>query len=182
MTQAKKTSFQSKYIAIPLMMALLGLGGCSGPDHSDLQRFVDDVKARPAGRVAPIPEFEVYESHTYNAQDQRDPFKPREEKELTEQRASDDGLRPDSSRNREALEAFPLDALQYVGMLERDNDRWAIVKAPDDLVYRVQSGNHLGQNYGQVESISESEIDITEIIPDGLGGWIKRKAALAISE
>jgi type IV pilus assembly protein PilP len=166
-----------------LLMASMVLVGCSGSEHGDLRGFVDEVKSRPAGRIAPLPEFEVYESYAYSSAEERDPFAPRASAHLAGSGgAGGSDLEPDLNRYKEALEQFPLDGLEFAGILENQDQTWAIIKAPDGLVHRVQVGNHLGQNYGKIVRVSETKVEIEEIIPDGLGGWIKRDAALAITE
>ena len=89
---------------------------------------------------------------------------------------------PDPERPREFLEQFPLDSLRMVGSLEINQLKAGLVQATDGLVHRVTIGNHLGQNYGRVTSISDSEIELVEIIPDGLGGYIQRPASIGLSD
>lgn len=91
-------------------------------------------------------------------------------------------MRPDSNRPREALEAFPLDTLRMVGTLDQGGQSWGLVRANDGTIHRVQPGNYLGQNHGRIANITEYEIELVEIVPDGLGGWIERQASLALSE
>ncbi len=128
-----------------------------------------------------MPEFKPYESFVYSDENLRDPFSVISG-DNEDSISSDLSLRPDLNRNREALEEYPLDTLHFVGHLERDQQRWAIITSPDNLVYRVKVGNHLGSNYGEIISISETTINIKEIIEDGLGGWIEREAALSLTE
>ena len=165
-----------------VVMASMLTVACSSSDHDDLYTYVREVKARPAGHISPLPEFEVSETYAYASAEKHDPFLPRQSAMLSDASAGPDGLRPDTERYKEALEQFPLDGLEFSGILERENEVWAIIKAPDNLVHSVRVGNHLGQNYGKVVRISETKLDIEEIIPDGLGGWIKRDAALVIAE
>ncbi len=68
------------------------------------------------------------------------------------------------------------------GVIETAKAVYALVKAPDGVIHRVSVGNHMGQNYGQIKSIEESEITLAEIVPDGFGGWISRPATLALAE
>ena len=161
--------------------ALLLLVACSGDQHEDLTSYIDDVKSRQQGRIKGLPEIKPYESFTYDHSSLRDPFSPFV---VEEEQAPivDDGLRPDSNRKREALEQFPLDSVVFVGNLERKGKRWALISAPDDTVYRVQPGNHLGQNFGEILSISETTIVIKEIIPNGTGGWVDREVSLQLTE
>lgn len=163
-----------------LVFGALLLGACSSPQHQDLQEYVDQVKDRPKGRISPLPEIRRYETFAYAAQDLRDPFLATF---MVEQdRVNDNGLRPDRNRKKEALEAFSLDSLELVGHLERQDEHWALVSDPEGMVHRVQEGNYLGQNYGEILTISESRVDIREIVPDGMGGWMERSAALTLTE
>lgn len=161
--------------------SLLALSACSSEQHEDLQAYVEEVKVRYKGRVAPLPEVKRYETHAYAADDLRDPFVPIFQLE-TRQETADPGIRPDMRRKREALEAFSLDSLTLVGQLERAGQSWALIAAPDGTIHRVQVGNHLGLNYGKIIAIHEDRLELNEIVPDGLGGWLERPARLALSE
>ncbi|UCE88971.1 MAG: pilus assembly protein PilP [Pseudomonadota bacterium] len=154
---------------------MLLIGGCTGGEYGDLEAYVQDVKSRQKGHVAPLPEVKPYETFAYQAHAQRDPFLP-----LV---TAVEGLEaPDVGRKREALEQFDRDALKYVGQMQKQDDNWALVKAPDDTVYKVQVGSHLGRNHGEILAISESDILVEETVSDGAGGWTKRKAALKLVE
>ena len=91
-------------------------------------------------------------------------------------------IRPDSRRSREFLEQFPLDTLRMVGTLRLQARNFGLVQGKDGPVHRILPGNYLGQNEGRVLSVNESRISLIEIVPDGLGGYIERPAALALSE
>jgi len=162
--------------------ALMLLVACSGDQYEDLTTYINDVKARKQGRIKGLPEIKPYESFAYDPSNLRDPFSPFVEEDDQQVEMVDDGLRPDSNRKREALEQFPLDSLVFVGNLERNGKRWALISAPDDTVYRVQPGNHLGQNFGEILSISETTLVIKEIIPNGTGGWVDREVSLQLTE
>jgi type IV pilus assembly protein PilP len=54
--------------------------------------------------------------------------------------------------------------------------------ASDGRVHRVVLGEHMGQNDGTITQITPSKIALTEIVPDGLGGYIQRPAALALNQ
>ncbi len=171
----------NRHITIGLLVALLV--GCSGSGQTDLVAYVKEVKARKAGRIAPIPEVKTFPSYSYKSKDLRDPFKLGTE--AAQQRAANkpsNGLAPDTTRNKEPLEAFSLDSLRFVGHLEQHGTQWAIIAAPDGYVYRVKAGNFLGQNYGRITSITESTISIKEIVADGLGGWVERDATMSLAE
>jgi len=169
-----------------IIVALAGLiiAGCSGDNLSDLRSFVQAEKAKPGGRVEPIPEVKPFESFTYKVNGRKSPFQPWgiNTGAAKSSGASSGGLHPDTSRRREALESFPLDTLRMVGTLSQKSGMWAIIKAPDGLVYRVTRNNYMGQNYGRITKISEDKVELMEIVPDGLGGWQERSASLVLAD
>ena len=127
------------------------------------------------------------ENFAYTADELPDPFMSWQAKAALaskeEQKSSaDGGLQPDLGRRREPLEAFPLDTLRMVGTMQKEEQTSALIKSPDGLVSRIIVGNYLGQNYGQVVAIKQDKVELVEIVPDGLGSWIKRPASLAIVE
>ena len=160
------------------------LAACSSNNTEDLRTYVEDIKTRQHAHVDPLPEFAPYETHLYQATGDRDPFTapsastPKSQVAL----AANNGISPDFNRAREPLEAEPLDSLRMVGTLERKGNSWALVRMSDSTIHRVKPGNYLGENHGKIVQISESEVELTEIVPDGLGGWMERQAALALSE
>ncbi len=168
-------------LALLLGTALL-LSACSQQPHSDLVDYVEKIKSRSGGKIEPLPEIKPYETFVYDEENLRDPFVPFTEV-IQEAKPTDSGIRPDSNRKREALEEFPLDSLKYVGTLEKKGQVWALIEAPDKTVYRVRVGNHMGTNYGEIIEITETEIKLKEIIPNGAtGGWMDRIATISLSE
>jgi len=163
-----------------LLVALMGVAACSSSVHSDLESFVAEVKARKAGRIPPLPEVKTYEPHAYSKGGLNNPFKPAEEDAVAENVGSE--LQPDVERNREPLEAFPLDSLVFGGNIEQAGRIWALITAPDGLVYRVEKGNYVGQNFGRITRISETQIAVREIIGNGMGGWTERESSLVLTE
>ena len=91
-------------------------------------------------------------------------------------------MRPDSKRNREFLEQFPLDTLKMVGTLKLNGQMYGLVQTKDGLVHRVNDGNYMGQADGKVIEITPSKINVVEIVPDGLGGYMERRASLGLNE
>ena len=158
----------------------LGLTACGG-DMDDLDRYINEVKARPGGRIEPLPEVTPYEVFTYiaDAQGVRSPFVP-DTPQSSGSAAS--GTRPDEDRSREYLETFPLDTLAMVGTLHIDETMYGLVQTADGLIHRVISGNYMGQNDGRITGISDAEITLVEIISDGIGGYIERDAAVGLSD
>jgi len=158
-------------------LALLLLGGCSS-DMDKLQAQVAEIKARPGERIEPLPQIKAYESFTYSAANMRSPFVP-----SAPARADvANSVRPGSKRSREFLEQFPLDTMQMVGTLQLHGNSYGLVQGKDGLVHRVLPGAYVGQNDGRIVSITPTRISIVEIVPDGLGGYIERPAALALNK
>lgn len=164
------------WLMILLGAAVLAIGGCAH-DASDLEQFMNDVRARPPAPIEPIPEMRTFASHEYPA-DLRDPFRPPQQVAT----GGSHGPRPDPQRPREPLERFALDSLRMMGTLERDNTLWGLVRDTEGRVHRVRAGNFLGRNHGRVTQINETTIAVRELIPDGHGGWLEREAGLAIRD
>ncbi len=166
-------------LIIPLAIAL-ALSGCAS-DQSDLNAYIDSVKARKSTVVDPMPQVLVYEPFRYSQANARNPFQPFAA--FAPEKSNDlagNGLKPDFSRNREDLEFFPLEGLRMRGTLSFRGELFAVVQAPDGVVHRVQTGNHMGQNFGRIVKINDAEIILEEIVPDGLGGYVKRDASVAL--
>lgn len=162
-----------------LSICALGIlvAGC-GNDNRDLQAWIDNTKAKPGGPIEPLPEIHPAPSFAYEAGNRRSPFVPD-----TPVRAPDTaGIGPDLDRPREPLESEPLDALTMVGTLSNVAGKFGLVLDSGGLIHRVQVGNFMGQNYGRITDITESEIKLVEIIRDGLGGYYERPASIALSD
>jgi type IV pilus assembly protein PilP len=166
-------------LRIALLLTLVatagGLSACSSGDD-DLQNFIDQTNKEAGGRVEPLPEVKPYQTYTYADMNLRSPFMP------TSPNASNPNLRPDAHRSREFLEQYSLDTMRMVGTIQQSGQMYGLVQTKDGLVHRVVVGNYVGQNDGKITAISTSKIDVREIVPDGLGGYIERPAALALNE
>ena len=162
-----------------LACASIGLTAC-GAGMDDLDAYINEVKARPGGRIEPLPEITPYEVFTYVADVEglRSPFMP----DTPQAAGPAGGTRPDPDRPREFLEGHPLDSLRMVGTLNLGETAYGLIQTPDGLIHRVLPGNYMGQNDGRIVEISESEIQLVEIISDGIGGYIERDAAISLSD
>lgn len=165
-------------VALAALMAT-GLAACGG-DMDDLDEYINSVKARPGGRIEPLPEITPYEVFTYVADNDRvrSPFMP----DTPQSAGPAGGTRPDPDRPREFLESVPLDSLNMVGTMDLGETAYGLVQTPDGLIHRVLPGNYMGQNDGRITGIDESEIKLVEIISDGIGGYIERDAAISLSD
>ena len=162
-----------------LILSAVGLAACGG-DMDDLDQYINEIKAKPGGRIEPLPEITPYEVFTYiaDAQGMRSPFVP----DTPQSTGSSGGARPDRDRSREYLESFPLDTLGMVGTLYIGDTMYGLVQTSDGLIHRVIPGNYMGQNDGRINAIDESEIELVEIISDGIGGYIERDAAVGLAD
>jgi len=173
-----RSVLSTRWLVVALVAATTS--ACGGA-NSDLQAYIDDVKARPGGRIEPLPPVEPAPQFAYEPGVRRSPFMPDE----PQRRVSNDPNAvegPDRNRPREFLEQFPLDTLKMVGTLADRRAAFGLVQTTDGLVHRVAVGNHMGQNYGRIVAISDSEIQLVEIISDGLGGYLERPAAIGLAD
>lgn len=165
----------------------LALQGCSQVGGTgDLQQYVQETQARPTGKIDPLPEFEPYESFLYRATSLRGPFQPLIRVELAEEGETGpkNDLKPDFERPKEPLEAFKLEGLVMVGTIHMLDlgSLTALVRDANGEIHRVHKGNYIGRNYGEIMDVSETQIDIVEIVPNGRDGWMKRPRNLVLVE
>jgi type IV pilus assembly protein PilP len=166
-----------QYIGIAVLT--VGLVACSDTPDADLRKFISDTKAKGKSRIPPLPAPQKFEIYTYDDESLRDPFIPAK---VVTAEVDDNGIRPDADRVKEVLEEFALGSLKMMGSLEKSGKLWALLKAPDGTLHRTTKGRHVGQNNGRIIKITETELELKEIVPDGLGGWIERFSTLATSE
>ena len=168
-------------VAAILLLATL-LSACS-ESMDDLDKYVATVKERPATPIPPIPPVKTYTPYEYNALAGRDPFKASLNEGSDDQRTADKGgPRPDFDRPKEYLERYELDTMSMVGTFRKEEFYWALIRDPEGVVHRVPQGEYLGRNHGRVVRISDTEVDMSELIPDGAGGWLVREASIALGE
>jgi type IV pilus assembly protein PilP len=159
------------------LFLMLGLAGCGAGSMDDLQTFVAETGKDMQGKIDPLPEVKVYEPFTYNAFDLPDPFKPRK---LST--GGGGGMQPDLNRPKEPLEAYSLETLKMVGMVSRQGVIHAVIKTPENAIYHVRKGNYVGQNFGLITRIDDSEVTLREIVQDSAGDWSERISTLILQE
>jgi type IV pilus assembly protein PilP len=168
-------------LCLPVLLALL-VAGCSRSDHGDLEKYAQKVKARDPGPIEPLPEVKQLPTFVYEPGDRRDPFVADSKALELPATASSSNLAPDPLRRKEELEAFTLDTLRMVGTLEQNQTRWGVIRAPNGILHRVRVGNYIGSNNGQIISISDESIQLTEIVSDGPGEWRERQATVQLTQ
>ena len=159
------------------LLASMLLISCTSNNVADLEQFVHNKRAQPPGNIPPLPHLQEFETYAYNETTLRNPFmlgkggisKPVDEC-------------PQTLRAKTPLEQSPLDSLTMVGSLEQDNERWVLIKDPENNIHRVKKGHFLGQNNGKIIKITDAEVVLQELVSDRLQGCIKRQTILAISE
>lgn len=165
-----------------VVMALLT--GC-GDDFSDLTRYISEVKARPKEPIKPLPEIKVIEPFMFKPEGLRDPFRQEERPGQAEgvDISTGSGIKPDTTRRKEELEAFPLEELRMVGTVDMKSSLWGLVKVGDGTIYRVKVGNYMGKNFGKIIRIVSDKIELMEIVPDKQPGtWREQPASIALTE
>jgi type IV pilus assembly protein PilP len=178
----KNIIFQSQncYRNVVLSLTIL-VSACSDPGMADLEKTVREIKAIKNPHVDPMPEYISFTPYFYEPSG-RDPFIPFvDAKKPKTVDFEDTGKSPEEqdcpnspnpNRIRVGLEDMPLDALKMVGLLKMDGIKWALVVSKNDgTIFRVKQNDYIGDNYGQIINISEDEMEILELHPDGKGCW-----------
>ncbi len=167
---------------VSVVLLTLMLSACA-ESMDDLEKYLASVKARPADPIPPIPPVKTYTPYEYAGLTGRDPFL----QSITE--GSDDerstkgtGPQPDFERPKEYLERYELDTLAMVGTFSQGESEWALLRDPEGIIHRVPVGDYIGKNHGQVISITKTQVNLSELISDGTGGWLVREASIAMVE
>lgn len=173
-------------LILALGMSVVVLGACADNKQEELQQWMAEQRAQARPKVAPIAEPKQFKPQTYEADGALSPFDPAKltqalRRDSAQQGAGGGLLQAELNRRKEPLEAMPLDAMVMVGSLQKQGQPTALVKV-DQLLYQVQVGNYLGQNYGKIIRITENSIQLREIIQDVTGEWIERNTELVLQE
>lgn len=175
-----------KFTPVLLVSALLALGGCSASNDDDIRQWMIQERNQTRPRVAPLPPPKQFVPEPYGNANATEPFS---NQKLTQALRRDSAqvatnaqlVAPELARRKEPLEDFPLDVMSMVGSITKTGQPVALVKV-ENLLYQVRLGSHLGQNYGRVTKISETELSLREIVQDGSGEWVERVATLQLQE
>lgn len=166
--------------ALALVSSFL-LSGCSDSGFSDLQAFMAETRAKPAGDIEPLPRFKAYEAFTYSASSLRSPFQPPVRVDVAQRQTGSQDIKPDEDRVRQFLEGFNIEGFDMVGTLGDGGRLQALIRGAGS-VHRVQVGDYLGRNHGRIVAIEEGRVEVMEIVPDGEGGWLERPRTLSLPE
>ena len=177
-------------ISLTLMsvMAVVALGvtGCGSSTEAELQDWMNKQRSEAKPSVAPLPEPKKFTPKNYAVEGVTDPFSREKLTQALKRQAAQSTanaalIAPELARRKEPLESYPLDTMTMVGSLIKQGQPAALVKV-DNLLYQVRLGNYLGQNYGKVVKLGETEVVLREIVQDAAGEWIERSATLQLQE
>lgn len=167
-----------------IYLACLGvLFGCGGGEHEDIRQWMADSSRDLKGHVQPLPELKPFPIVSYDAGDQPDPFSAGRAEAAGKD--SSDANQPDFNRPPEQLESFPLDSIQFIGLVSKGKEKQHALVKVDGVVYQVTKGNYMGQNFGRIVRISDNEIILSETVRDPSGqtaNWVERQATLQLLE
>lgn len=171
---------------LAVLPVFLVLTGCGSSGEEDIRQWMVEERNQTKPKVAPIPAPKQFKPEAYTNAATVEPFSNQKltqalKRDASQVAANGALVAPELARRKEPLEAFPLDAMALVGSINKAGQPVALVKV-DNLLYQVKLGNHLGQNYGRVMKISETEITLREIVQDAVGEWIERVAVLQLQE
>jgi type IV pilus assembly protein PilP len=166
----------------PLLAALL-LSACGDSDVKEVRDWMAQVKKDTKVAVTPLTEPKTFVSFAYTAKDAVDPFDPNKLlAELARVAAkSNNPFKPDMDRRKELLENYPLDTFAMVGVMQKGGSNYALLQMGRS-VYQVMVGQHIGQNFGLVTGVTETSVNIREVVQDAGGEWVERMSKLELQE
>ncbi len=174
------------FCRLAVLLLSAHLVACSFGEQEDLQQWMTEQRNSTKPSVVPIPEPKKFSPAPYQQEAAIEPFSNLKltqalKRDSSQATANAALVAPELNRRKEPLEAFPLDSMALVGSLMPSGKPVALVRV-DNLLYQVKVGNYLGQNYGKVTKVSETEVALREIVQDAAGEWIERQANLQLQE
>jgi type IV pilus assembly protein PilP len=169
-------------IAAATLLATLSLAGCAG-DQQELTQWMEQQRREVKPNVQPLSPPKKFDPQPYTALNGVEPFSNQKLAVALRQetRQPNSLLAAEINRRKQPLEAYPLDSMTMVGSVVRGGSSYALLRV-DALLYQVKLGDYLGQNYGKITKISETDIALREIVQDAAGEWIERVSALQLQE
>lgn len=163
-------------------LVLVSLSGCGDGGIQDVSQWMKEVKQQTRVSIKPLSEPKKFTPFSYDAKGREDPYSSNKLTVALAKSKKDTGsIRPDLERRREALESYPLDNLRMVGTMAKPGLTFALLQA-DKSVFQVKVGNYIGQNLGMITRITETEVELKEIVQDASGEWVEREATLELQE
>ena len=168
------------------MWVLLGLTGCNSSDKEQLHQWMSEQRALTKPQIDRLPEPLKFFPQAYTEEGSIEPFSNQKlaqalKRELARSSVNSALITPELARRKESLEAYPLDTAVMVGSLNKSGYLIALLRI-DNLLYQARVGNYLGQNYGRITKVTETDLTLREIVQDAAGEWIERTATLQLQE
>ncbi|MBE7417292.1 MAG: pilus assembly protein PilP [Ideonella sp.] len=172
----------SLWRALTLAMVGMLLAGC-GSETDELQGWMDQQRREVKPSVTPLTPPKKFDPAPYMGVRAVEPFSMQKLSVALKQEAKQPNslLAAELNRRKEPLEFYTLDGMTMVGSVTKEGRQFALLKV-DNLLYQVKVGDYLGQNYGRITKISETEIALREIVQDAAGEWIERPSTLQLQE
>ncbi len=169
-----------------MVLMLVALVGCSSSNEDELRQWLTEQRNQTQPRVTPLAEPKQFKPESYAQAASVEPFSKEKLAQALKRDSAQTSsnvalIAPELARRKEALEGYPLDTMVMVGSLTKEGRPVALIKV-DTLLYQVRPGSYLGQNYGRVMKISETEITLREIVQDAVGEWVERPFSLQLQE
>jgi type IV pilus assembly protein PilP len=164
------------------LLAVAALAGCSA-DHDELRAWMEQQRREAKPSVKPLQAPKKFDPQPYNSAQAVEPFSTQKLTVALKQEARQPNsiMAAELNRRKEPLEAYPLDSMSMVGSVNKQGQPYALLRV-DNLLYQVKLGDHLGQNYGLITKIAETEVVLRELVMDSGGEMIERPATLQLQE
>jgi type IV pilus assembly protein PilP len=163
--------------------AAVWLAGCGASDETELRAWMNSIKQSTRVTTQPVPPPKEFTPFVYDSGGAVEPFDPQKilmaVARQQQARASASAVKPDLERRREVLEGFPLDQIRMVGMMRQGGNNVALLET-NGSTHMVRVGNYIGQNFGVVTRITETEVLLKEIVQDAAGEWVERPSKLEL--
>jgi type IV pilus assembly protein PilP len=176
------TTLRLAPLALAVVMSL-GLSGCGDGGVHEVRQWMDEVRSHSRVVVPKIAEPKKFTPFSYSARSEVDPYNPAKLSTALAklQTNSTSNIRPDLDRRRESLEAYPLDTITMVGTLQKPGLSFALLQV-DKSIFQAKVGNYVGPNFGMITRITDTEVQLKEIVRDASGEWVERQAKLELQE
>lgn len=177
---------RNRHVGVMCICLSLAAAGCSSSEQDELQQWMTTERNSARPKVDPVPAPTKFTPQAYQQEGAIEPFSSLKltqalKKDSSQATANVALIAPELARRKEPLEASPLDAAAMVGSMVKAGQPVALVRV-DNLLYQVRVGNYLGQNFGRITKVSESDMTLREIVQDAAGEWIERTATLKLQE
>jgi type IV pilus assembly protein PilP len=169
-------------LVLALGVAAFTLAACGG-EQGELTQWMEQQRREVKPNVEPLSPPKKFTPQPYLAMNGVEPFSNQKLTVALKQEAKQPNslLSAELNRRKEPLEAYPLDSMSMVGNITKGGRQYALLRV-DNLLYQVKQGDYLGQNYGKIMRISETDVSLREIVQDAAGEWIERNSALQLQE